>query len=80
MRKILTAIICSLLLPAGVAMAMTAGDKKDDKKGDKEGKGTKGGPVIIIWEDTWPIIFENADTDGQWKDFPLTCFPDSSGR
>jgi len=60
MRKILTAIICSLLLPAGVAMAMSASDKKDDKKGDK--KGDKGGTpvVVIVWEEAWPPIFRCA--------------------
>jgi len=63
MRKILTAIICSLLLPAGVAMAMTAGDKKDDKKGDK-GTTTDRPVVIIIWEEAWPPIHRlSPDTD-----------------
>lgn len=58
MRKILMAILCSLLLPAGVAMAMTAGDKKDDK-GDKDGD--KGKPVvIIIWQPAWPPIYRLA--------------------
>ena len=61
MRKILTAIICSLLLPAGVAMAMTAGDGKDDKKGGKEEQKDMGRPVVIIvWEPAWPPIHRLA--------------------
>jgi len=66
MRKILTAIICSLLLPAGVAMAMSASDKKDDKKGEKEEKKeekkeeTTDRPVVIVWEFAWPPIYRLA--------------------
>lgn len=56
MRKILTAILCSLLLPAGVAMAMTAGDRKEDKKEDKDKENKP--VVIIIWQPSWPPIFE----------------------
>lgn len=58
MRKILTAILCSLLLPVGVAMAMTAGDKIEDKKDDKD-KDDKP-VVIIIWQPSWPPIFEGT--------------------
>ena len=56
MRKILTAILCSLLLPVGVAMAMTASDKKEDKKDDKGDKPV----VIIVWQPAWPPIFEET--------------------
>lgn len=53
MHKLWTAIICSLLLPMGVAMALTAGDKKGGDRDDKD----KGGPVvIIIWDDAWPPV------------------------
>lgn len=58
MRKILTAILCSLLLPAGVAMAMTAGDRKEDKKEDKDKEKENKPVVIIIWQPSWPPIFE----------------------
>lgn len=56
MQKYLAAILCSLLLPVGVAMAMTACDKKEDNKGGKDGG--KGRPVVIIvWDEAWtPII------------------------
>lgn len=63
MRKFLTAIAFLLLLPAGVAMAMAAGDKKDDKKDGGKDKDKGHQPiVIIIWEPAWPIVF---------RDFPL---------
>lgn len=59
MRKFLMAIAFMLLLPAGVAMAMSAVDKKDDKKDKDKDKGHQ--PiVIIIWEPAWPIVFREA--------------------
>lgn len=58
MRKLLMVIGFMLLLPAGIAMAITAADKKDDKKGDKGNDGEKHEPVlIIIWEQAWSPIF-----------------------
>ena len=69
MRKILTAILCSLLLPVGVAMAVTAGDKKEDKKGDKDKENKP--VVIIVWQPAWPPIFEltGSSTDVDFAGF-----------
>ena len=56
MRKLLSTIAFFLLIPAGVAMAMNAIDKKDDKK-DKDKEGDKHEPVIIIiWESAWSPV------------------------
>ena len=58
MRKLLMAIAFMLMLPGGIAMAMSAADKKDDKKGDKGNDSEKHEPVlIIIWEQAWSPIF-----------------------
>lgn len=68
MRKIIAAIICSLLLPEGVVMASSACDKKEDKKEQKDQKkdpkkdGKEDGdnkPVVIVtWEDAWIPIYQ----------------------
>ena len=58
MRKFMMAIAFMLLLPCGVSMAMSAADKKDDKKGGKGNDDEKHEPVlIIIWEQAWSPIF-----------------------
>ena len=60
MRKTLSALFFSLLIPMGIAMAMNAADKKDDKKDNKD-KGKeeeKHQPVLVfIWEYAWSPVY-----------------------
>ena len=70
MRKFFTAILFSLLLPAGVAMAMSASDKKDDKKEGGKDKGHEP-VVIIIWEPTWPPIFREFQVQSTVEPYSL---------
>ena len=59
MRKVFATILFSLLLPAGIAMAMSASDKKDDRKDDKKDKGHQ--PIlIVVWEQAWTPIFREV--------------------
>ena len=63
MHKLLVAIALLLLLPSGVAMAMTAADKKEEKKEEKKEDGKDKGQkpiVIIIWEKAWPIVIREV--------------------
>lgn len=68
MKKTMTAILCSLLLPVGVAMALSAADKKEDKKDTKK-ETEKGGkdkednkPVVVVtWEMAWPPVYGVSD-------------------
>lgn len=56
MRKVFSTIMFSLMLPIGVAMAMSATDKKDDKKDEKKGHPPV---IIIVWEPAWsPVMRE----------------------
>ena len=55
----MTILACMLLLPS---MAFGASDKKDDKKGGKGGKDTKGGtPVVVINGGDWLPIFHAVE-------------------
>ncbi|MBR1490520.1 MAG: hypothetical protein IJ611_07405 [Bacteroidales bacterium] len=59
MKKFMTILACMLLLPS---VAFGASDKKDDKKGGKGGKDTKGGsPVIVINGGDWLPIFHAVE-------------------
>ena len=63
MRKVFATILFSLLLPVGIAMAMSASDNKDDKKDSGKDKDKDKGhkPVLIItWEYAWPPVFREV--------------------
>ena len=51
-------------------MAMSASDKKDDKKEGGKDKGHEP-VVIIIWEPTWPPIFREVPIQSDPETFPL---------
>ena len=49
----LPAILCSLLLPAGVAMALSAGGQKDTDQDNGDGRPS----AFIVWDEAWtPVI------------------------
>lgn len=59
MRRFLTSMMYTLVLSAGVAMAFSASDKKDDKDKDRNsGKGHQP-VVVVIYEPAWsPVMRE----------------------
>lgn len=55
MRSILTTLMYTLLLIAGLPMVFSASDKKDDKKDKDKKKGHQ--PVVIItYEPAWSPV------------------------
>ena len=51
-------------------MAMSASDKKDDKKEGGKDKGHEP-VVIIIWEPTWPPIFRESEAQSSVETYSL---------
>ena len=57
MRRVFTTLMFSLMLTAGFVMSFTAADKKDDKKGGKDGTGKGHQPVVVvIYEPAWSPV------------------------
>ena len=68
MHKSISTILFSLLLFVGVAMTLSAIDKKDDKKDTKKGHPPV---IIIIWEPAWSPVMRESSTQNIVNTFDL---------
>lgn len=68
MRKTLSSVLFSLFLFAGIAMTVSAIDKKDDKKDTKKGHPPV---IIIVWEPAWSPVMREFSVQSTANAFDL---------
>lgn len=59
MRKFFSTFMFLLMLPLGVAMAVSAADNKDNKSDKKKGHQPV---IIIVWEPAWSPVMRETST------------------